>query len=371
MNFLDAKVLKLLRKKVLSIDIGSYSTKFVVGRSLAGEVSIEKMISAKTPEDIYQDGQILNINSMKDFIDKTIREEKIKSSHLSFTINSSSLIMKEISIPFANPKDLKPMIEFEIEQYLPIDINQYNVQYKLLGSFMEDGVKKAIFVVAALPKVISDSYLQLSNMLGLKPYALDIHSNCISKLLNNKTKINKEHDISSETIALLDLGHIFTEAVVIENGEFKFGRLINSGGKDIDIHLANAYNLTILDASEKKFKIKDLTRDSIESPLESMIKETVILGMNNLMQEVERIFKFYTTRTTGNRIDKILIYGGGTRLSGIDKLIEKFFNIPTFKVNCISEINIDLKKFNKGYDFDSDDIDISVYMNAIGAIIRS
>lgn len=369
MNLLEAKLLKLFRKEILSIDIGSFNTKFVLGRSLGDEVSVRKMVSAKTPENIYQDGQILNINNMKDFIDGIIGQEKIRSNLISFSFNSSSLIIKEISVPFASSKDLKPMIEFEIEQYLPIDISKYNVQYKLTGSFVEDGVKKASFVVAALPKVIADSYLNLSNILGVKPYALDIHSNCVSKLFNNKAKINSEHEIGNETIVVLDLGHISTGVVVIENGEFKFGRPFNSGGKDIDIHLANAFNLTISDASEKKFSIKDLSNNSLDSPLESMIKETTILGLNNLMHEIERIFKFYTTRTTGNRIDKIFTYGGGTGIIGIDKVIEKYFNIPTFKVKNISGINIGLDKSKKKND-DSNDIDINTYINAVGAIIR-
>lgn len=366
---LDNKLLNRLSKRILSIDFGSYSTRFVVGKSFGSEVSVERMVTAQTPQDLYQDGQILNLNNMNDFIQRVTRDEKLKCKLVSFTFESSALIMKEISVPLVKSQDLKKMVEYEIEQYLPIDMSQYNIQYKNIGVITEDGVKKSNFLVVALPKTISDNYIQLANLLDLKPYALDIHSNCINKLFKYKSKINENFDLINDTIAVLDLGHLSTSIVIIEKGVFKFSRLVNMGGKDIDIHIANGFNLSLAEASNKKKEIKDLNNDFNTSPTEAMVKETIISAIESWMQEIERVFKFYTTRATGNTIDRIYIHGGTINLKGIKENIEGYFNIPTFRINNLSTISVDDKDKREPQGI-SKEIDINPYLNAIGAIIR-
>jgi len=359
-------VFNFLRKEVLSIDMGAYNTKFVTGKSYGDDIIIKRMFLERTPKELYKDGQVLDNNMMMKFIKKVIEERNLKCKYMALTFSSSELITKDVSIPSSNVEDLRQMLEFEIQQCFPIDTSQYNIQYKLTEDIVEKGIKKSKFNVVALPKDISDKYLELCNLLGLKPYILDIHSNCISKILDVNREFNGEDKIKNRTIAVLDIGYDYTEVVLIEEGKFKFSRLISSAGKDIDIFIANTFNLTIKEAEKKKLTMNNMDNSS----LDSMIREITASSLNGIMLEIDKIFKFYLSRTTGNSIDAIYICGGSSRIKGIDKIIEKYFNIPTNILKNVSNIKIYENKSLKKSLPNNEDEDVSLYINAIGALVR-
>ena len=231
-----------------------------------------------------------------------------------------------------------------------------------MNEFEENNVKKVNILVAALPKSISEDYLDLAKTMGLNPYYLDIHSNAIYKLLSSKPIINDSYLLEDQTIAVIDLGHRFINVIIINKGQFEFSRLLNHGGKDIDINIADLYNFSLKEAETKKKEIKNVNYDyyinqGISTMLIDVVKETIA----DWLEEIRRIFMYYTSRNVSNVIDSICIYGGCSNIEGITTYIQEFFNIPTFKIN-----NLNNAKFNNNLER----ISISSYVNAIGAIIR-
>ena len=92
-------------------------------------------------------------------------------------------IIRDIELPFSNKKDLSSLIKFEVEEYLPISLEDYFIEYKLIDKYKIDETDKVMILLAALPKVIVNGYFKLLKELNLKPLALDIHPNSINKLI--------------------------------------------------------------------------------------------------------------------------------------------------------------------------------------------
>ena len=60
-----------------------------------------------------------------------------------------------------------------MQQYLPINLNDYQVQFIILDEFEdEEGFKYKIFVIA-FPERIAKSYYQLLKIAGVKPLSLE------------------------------------------------------------------------------------------------------------------------------------------------------------------------------------------------------
>lgn len=352
---------KLLTKNIIAIDIGTHSIKIVEGSYNINTVQINRVLTIPTPQDAFYDGQITDRERIEQAISSMLIKENIKSKDVAFTLESTDAINREIVLPWARPQELEQIIGFEVDQYLPIEVDKYILQYKIIDEFEEEGIKKVTVLVVALPKTISENYLDLGKNMGLNPHYLDTHSNGVHKLLPSKTTVNDSYPLEDQTVAAIDLGHQFINVTLINKGEFEFSRLLNNGGRDIDINIANLFNISLEEAAAEKMGLKninhDIGEDTSANMLTGIVKETII----DWLDEVQKIFRYYTSRAMGNAIDSICIYGGSSNIEGITTYIQEFFNMPTFKVNSLNNV-----KFNNK----SDAVDISTYVNAIGAIIR-
>lgn len=351
----------MINKNIISIDIGTSKTKLVVGNYSRKNINILNMVSFITPSSSINDGRIIDLNKLKDTIKETLDRLEIRSNKVIFTLDSTAIITRELTLPYAKDEDLKKVLDFEIYQHFPTDLGEYIIQAKRLENFEEDGVKKTKVLVAALPKFIVKTYLELTNSLGLEPIALDVHFNGISKLFNSGISINNKLIDKNQTVAIIDLGYENINVNIINKNILRFNRLLTVGGKEINSGIANNFNFTPEEA--EKVKLEQATFEDDNGSSLYVAIENVIRGcIDNWLEEIQRIFKFYTSRSPENRINKIYLCGGHASLKNINKYFQVFFNIPTEKIETISSISISNNESN--------DIPIDTFLNAISAIAR-
>lgn len=351
----------MLKKSILSIDIGSYTTKILVGREQGTEILIEDTIIFPTPKDAFYDGRITNDGKLIESIKSHMEKHKVKAKKAICTISSTAIITRELILPLIKEEELSSMIGFEIQQYLPIMLNEYVIEYKIMEEIIEDGVKKARILVAALPKLIAEGYLNLLKELKLKPLALDMHANAIGKLFESPIKINNENYNLEKTVVVIDLGYNQINLNIISKGIAQFSRIIAQGGKDIDINIANAFNLSFDEAESKKMSDGSLLDNHEFTPTAAILNEIIQGVVDHWLQEIRRLFQYYTTRGSGNKIDEIYLYGGSSELKGIKEYLSGALGLPTFLIEDMSNLkaskNVRAVKMNN-------------FFNAAGAIIR-
>ncbi|WP_202710853.1 type IV pilus assembly protein PilM [Sporosalibacterium faouarense] len=347
--------------KLLAIDLGNKNIKIVEGKQQGNQVIIEKATSVATPLHSYNDGQILDKESLKSIIHGTLEASNIKAKKTICSIESTSIITREITLPNVKEGEMDSMVKYEVEQYLPIMLDDYVVEYKVLNEFEEEGVSKSRILVAAIPKLIVENFLELFKEINLKPYVLDVNSNAISKVFFKKLKVNQDESNLEKTIGVIDIGHNFINVDIISKGIVQFSRLINSGGKDIDINIANHFNLSLEEAEKKKINDSNIEKNIGLAPSTEILNDAVKSSIDNWIAEINRVFQYYTTRSTGNKIDKLYLHGGSSSLKGIAPYMHSLLNMPVEQIKDIDKI-----KLSKT----SENIKIANYLNAIGAIIR-
>lgn len=347
--------------RFLVIDLGNKYIKFVEGKQQGNQVIVDKAVTVTTPLHSYNDGQILDKESLKSIIHGTLEASKIKTKKAICTIQSTSIITREIVLPNVKEGEMDSMVKYEVEQYLPIMLDDYVVEYKIVDSFNEEGINKCRILVAAIPKLIVENLLELLQEINIKPFAMDLHSNAISKIFSKKLRINNKDSNENKSIAILDIGHSFISMDIISNGIVQFSRLINSGGKDIDINIANHFNLSLEEAENKKISDCNLEKSIGLSSATEILNEAVKSSLESWIVEIKRVFQYYETRTTGNKIDKLYLHGGSSNLNGLEAYMKETLNMAVDKIEQIDKVK--LTKPN-------DNFQIANYLNAIGAIIR-
>lgn len=350
---------QLFRKKTVAIDVGNKNIHIIEGRCTGNFIEVEKAVLVTTPPGSFADGKIDDRNLLKESLQTALLDNKVDAKKAVVTIHSSSIITREFILPEATPDQLKNIVKYEIEQYLPIVSREYNIEYKVVEELIDDNIKKVRVQVAAMPRDIVVGYYNFLKSLNLKPLALDIHSNSISKLFARKLIINNENYSWDSTSAVIDVGSHSFNINIISNGRIQYSRSISSGGRELDKAIATNFNLSLERAEQKKINQVYLKPD--EEPSSSDLNHLIKSILDQWIGEVQKVFQYYSTRCKESKIDSIYLHGGGSNLKGLSEYTEGILNIPTVKVNDISFIRPGegLSEFSKEY-----------FLNAAGAMIR-
>lgn len=348
--------LPFINKEILSLDLGSYETKVVQGKNTKNGIIVDDYFSIPTPEGAYMDGQILDEDLIYYGLNEELKNRKIKNKNVYLTINGSSIIIREVIIPKVAEEEIGNILQFQIEEYIPINSEDYIVQFKTIGTVYEENIEKLNILLIAIPKGIIESHLQLIKKLNLNPLVLDYQPNSIAKLLAYNSYINTKYPIENITFAIVDLGYSSTKVSIVKEDTIMVSRIIDIGMKYIDQNILNFFNFNKLELEKEKRAIKNIDRlgdEEEQDKLANIIRRSI----ENLNEKIEIIFRYYLTRSGDNKINMILLYGGGSNIEGISNLFSNYFGIPTMVINTLDNVICDGEIYK--------------YMNSIGGIIRT
>lgn len=349
--------LKEKSRPVLSIDLGTNFIKVAEGKYQKDKLSLNKVVQIPTPEGCIADGKIINVQAVIDVLSFLIKENSIRAKDVIFTTNSSSIINRDILIPVVQEEEMETVIRYEIQQYLPINLDDYIIQFIVLDEIVDDTGAKLKINVTSFPERMANTYYNVVNALELNPYALDVTYNSINKLANYSKYTSNNGQIIGGTVAFVDMGATSINVAIFKNGKLDFTRMIKSGGDNIDYALSQSLNMSIKSTESLKIKDGDLLRNSEEDILNLTIRKSV----DDILEELERILQFYSNKSNAT-IDKIYIYGGTSNLKNIELYIKNKLNISVDNIEDIPNIDITSK--------DLINENLGQYLNAISAIIR-
>ena len=358
------------KKKYLAIDVGNDKTKFVQGGIDKDKIVVNNYFIADTPTGIMDDGKIINLDGLISLFKESLKKSKIKANDLVLSITGTGIITRDIQLPKSTDEELEKILEFEAQQYFPVELDNYIMDFKVLEEMdIGDGVFNRVLLVA-VPVNQVDEYMKIHKRLKKEITAIDIPANNFCKVLFGENFMDK--DTASKNLpnefAVLDLGAKTTGVYIFSSGKLKFSRILLNGSIDIDELIASQLNVDFEKAEEIKIMVGNLIGDdelinpnSDDAQISNLIKPAV----NNIMNDVNRFIEFYNSRSTGNRLERIYLCGGGSKLKGLDVYFKAYFNIPVEY--------LDYKKFviYKGKRKEEEFVDDFVLLiNALGCLVR-
>lgn len=354
LNNKKKKIRKVNKKKitVVAFDIGSSSIKVVEGSYHKGELTVNKVVKSVTPKDCIEDGKILNNNLLSNELKRLMTENSISAKHGICTNNSTTIINREILIPKVEDEEIQTVVRFEIQQYLPINLDDYVFQVTKLGED-EDSNKLNVRVIA-YPDKMARGYYDMLREMELKPHALDVNYNALNKLSNHFQEINGKYYNKEEATVFIDMGASSLDVNIYSNGILQFTRIIKAGGNYLDEVLIRECNVKEEDLFN--YKSTEINLEDIENQDKSVLYE-----IDDWIEKIEKIIQFYKNKNMGIDINNIFIYGGLSNLKGLCEYMTSKLFIETELIKEISNVHFNSK---------TPITNIHDYINVIGSIIR-
>jgi type IV pilus assembly protein PilM len=343
------------KRKVVAFDMGSAIIKIVEGTYYKNQLTIDKYIKMQTPKNAIIDGEIKKLDELVIRLGEVLKENNIKVKDGICTNNSTLIINREILIPKVEDEELDTVVRYEIQQYLPINLDDYILQVTILNEENVNGVDKLNVRVIAYPDKIAQGYYNLLIKLQLKPYVLDVNYNAVNKFINYTPLDNNYEYKENDSVALIDIGASFINVNIYKNKKLDFTRIIKAGGNDINSYLNEMEGMKFDESEEFKINKVNLLdkNDSKNIEVRNIADEWI--------EKIEKIIQFYRNKNIENNLEKILIFGGCSKLNGFEEYMNEKIGIKTKRVKGIFKIT---------FKSDDDGEPVDDFINVIGSVIR-
>ncbi len=294
-------------QRLLGIDVGSYSVKIA---ELERSFRSFKLIGFF--EQPIVTSETVGKEAATTLALTKLFEEYNLAGHFVYTALPGQLIAHRLlNLPFAEFKKVDQTIEFEMENYVPLPLEDLLIDYEFLSSektgsaVLVSYVKKSDFVKflntltgAELdPRFVGSEPVELSRVMKMGPSQPE------------------------GAYAIIDLGHEKTNVLIFLGPRLQFARTIMVGGKDLTKAIAEKLHLPWVEAERMKVELGQLGSDLEGADTTTRnVAEAMKGPLEDLLLQLKQTFMAFQ-ETKEEVVQALLLTGGTSRLSGIDQYL--------------------------------------------------
>lgn len=327
------------RKPGMGIELAAERINIVEIRKKGDSLKLLNLASAPVPEDVVQDGQIVDTPTMSELIQSTLEDNFIKTKNIATAIPGREAVTRLIPVPAElNEEELRDYMNAEAGLYLPFSREEADVDYQKLGTFVdEDGIEKVQVLLVATRREVTDTYLETFEQAGLQVDVLEVSNFALIRTMKSQL----DHFSSNEAAILADIEFDSTELVIVVNGIPQFTRTIQIGLYQVQTALNNAMNLPpSRDVSELQTMTLPVTdtMGALSEPNPGV--NAIMKVLAELADELRRSIDFYINQNDGLEIAQLLLAGPGAAIGQLDEFFMQRLAMPATQVDPIEALNL-------------------------------
>jgi type IV pilus assembly protein PilM len=325
------------KKDVIGLDIGSSSIKLVELREGKGGFRLQNVAMSPLPPEAIVDGALMDSVTIINTIRDLTTASKTKTKEVVTSVSGHSVIVKKIALPLMTEAELEESIQWEAERYIPFDINDVNIDFQIFGTGAENPEVMDVVLVAAKKDIIND-YVSVIMESGLNPLIIDIDSFALENMLAINYEIEKD-----ETVAIANVGANVTNINILRNNVTAFTRDIFRGGNQITEEIQRQLHIDYEEAEKIKVGSK------IDLSSQPIIQNILKAASESLAIEIGNSLDFFQSTTTYEKIGRLYLSGGGSKIKDFDIILQQHIGIPVEVVNPFKKIEYSEKNFDLEY----------------------
>ncbi len=290
---------------VIGLDIGSHSIKLV---ELARDGEGAMLLTAgtiPTPPKALSSNIPADSEAVAVAIKKLLKDTGAKTKIVNVALPESQVFTRVIEVPQLSTRELASAIRWEAEQYVPLPLDQVNIDFSVLRQAKETGTNKMEVLLVAAPKALLGRYVNIFDLAGIETVGVETEIIAASRALVRSVTTIK-------TAMVVSLGAQTTDIAILRSGVLAFTRSISAGGEALSRALAVGLGFEQAQAEEFK-KTYGLEQDKLEGKIVAAAKPV----MDTIVGEIKRAIAFYQEKYKDVRVEVVLLSGGTAKLPGL------------------------------------------------------
>ncbi len=253
-----------------------------------------------------------------------LKKYKLLSKKVKLALKGEDTLIRYIPFPKVEKKKIKEVVQYEISRYIPFPKEEIYFDVFVLDN--NYGKDELLLLLAVIKKNFLDDLIKKLEKEKIDCQEINLQSIALLNLFlkSETTKVNT---------AIVDVGRESTLLNLVKGTIPYLSREAKVGGNTLCEKIASLKNLS-LDGSE----------DFISNPDNS--KEVIEIGesfFNQIVEEIRNSFDYFEVNT-GERINKVYLTGGITKIKGIEAAISSSLDVRVENWNPLRTLNFSYKE---------------------------
>jgi type IV pilus assembly protein PilM len=288
-------------KELIGLDIGSSSVKLAHVKAAGSAYNVKKFGVFPLPPDAIVDGAIMDHAVVIEGVKTALRALKVREKETATSLSGHSVIIKKVVLPTMTPEELEESIQWEVEQYIPFDINEVKIDFQVVGPLRDDPSKMEVLLVAVKSDLVND-YVAVIREAGLNPSVVDVDA------IAAGNAFEACHSVSGDQVPMIvNVGASFMNINIIQSGIPLFTRDVPMGG--------GVFTSEIQKQLAVSFEAAEDLKTGMRSPGDKAGKVAEIMKTVShiLATEAQRSFNFFSATYPDRQVSKVYLTGGAAK----------------------------------------------------------
>lgn len=307
------------------LDISNESFKFAQLRRGKYGLMLAAFGAGDFPKALIVDGEIKQEEEVVKILKEAFAKPqygKLTTHHVVCSLPEEHSFTRVIQLPKMNMNEAKEAIKWEIEQNIPMSINDVYYDWQVVAMEQKDVGHQDVLISAA-PRKIVDGYVSVVKKCGYIPRALEVESVAVSRSL-----IKDLH--TDAPVLLVDLGATRTSFIIFSGTALQFTSSVPVAGNKMVEAISSAFAVNEEDAKKLFFETgldKNQNEGKVYAALEPIVRD--------LADQIRSYISFFESHAMHEHrkeetvaVAKILLCGGASNLNGLNVYLGLALKIP-------------------------------------------
>ena len=295
------------------LDIGATTISAVELAASGTTKSLVRYTSAPIDLKIVQSDSKADQDKLAQAIKDMLSQGGITNRNVAVGLPSAKVFTTVVDLDRLSPAELAKTLKYQADGLIPTSASESKIDWALLGDSPQDPAKVEVLLTSVTNDFV-EKRLDMLESIGLNVIAFEPESLALSRAM-------LAPDAALPTM-IVNIGSISTDIIVVMNGAPRLMRAIPTGAQAIVNAAIQNLNIERQQAEQFVFKF-GLSQDKLEGQIYNAIVPTVDL----LISEIDKSIKFFQTRYSGAKLDRIIVTGGASVLPEFPLYIANKFGI--------------------------------------------
>jgi type IV pilus assembly protein PilM len=321
----------------LEIEAGSVAAVEVRG---AGSTEPTKTAIAALPEGAFHDGEVVDPDAVSGVLRTLFAENKL-SKRVRLGVSNQRVVVRTMRLPaIDDPRELDAAVRFQAQEQIPMPLDQAILDYRVVGgtAATEEATAKIDVILVAARREMIEASLQPLRKAGLQPVGIDLSAFGLIRALGDarptdqasgSENVDQVAEAPGATL-YCNVGET-TNLAVAKRNSCLFTRVAPIGLGTIATELTERTELTPDHARMW------LSHVGLTQPLDQVAGDPAIVaaargslenGVAALQGELRLSLDFYAAQADAEPVERVVLGGPGSAISGFADQIEPGFNVP-------------------------------------------
>lgn len=313
----------------IGLDIGSSAVRAVQLSGGRGGHTLDRLGQVMLPPGAVRDGEVVDPDAVVEALRILMSRYKFKGRKVALGVANQQVVVRQVDLPSLPPDQLRESLPFQVQDYIPIPVDQAQLDFELLEEFTNpDGTQMSRLLLVAAAREMVDGLLDVLRKAKLEPVLLDLDAFALLRALDGGA-VPGEGTGGGEMI--VNVGSTVTNIVVHSGGTPRFVRILLMGGNSVTESLQNAFGMNWEQAEATK-----ATPQTPGSPEAQMVAERA----QRFIEEVRGSLDYYRAQGDSIQVERVVLSGGGALLPGLAERLSDAVRLPVDRGHPMQSLQI-------------------------------